>query len=603
MTALVEIPHSKIAPGPLNPRKTFNDDAIAELAQSIKANGVLQNLTVRPDPAKKGHYQIIAGERRWRAVQKLIADKAEKKTYPMPARIKECDDREFLRLALLENVQRDDLQPMEEAEGYKALVDAGEDTKTIADMIGKTVRHVQLRLALVDKLDPRAQDMLRSGQINLAAARELAAAPAAIQSTVVENATEYDQDIDTRNIRFAINRGLPKVDRWPIFDVSKYDGDIVDGFGDSRHFADVEQANRLQREAIKDLVAKLEARKDVAFIIRSKSPYSDPVCRDLEYASEGDPGAGILLSIDDDLSVGIHWRQKKHAAAANAASAAPQPMVTVKHMERARDRKTIALQTAAAEFPAVAARITILSLIDGDACTGITARHTDAHPIAPQVAGLLDDLVDTLSKAGAPLNRTGCRLHHDLYGDAGRNWRMRAWQALVDMPDSAIMDTFAAIVASRINVGRLGNNTYADCADAIAFAETLDVAGKEAAHGLTLQPEDLDGIRSAGLDVIAGDLGIDVAGTTAKSKRQAILDRTGQGDQADIEAIDDYVLPAFHFGDSDAITSRIAGKPETDTNPADDDTDDAAGVPKFLRSPTPIADAALAADFEEEAVA
>lgn len=110
----VSLPLQKIEPNPLQPRKTFDPDELASLAESIRMHGIIQPLTVRKLPS--GFYQIIAGERRWRACR--MAGLVE-----VPVRVIEADDRRVAELALVENLQREDLNPIEEALGYKSLIE------------------------------------------------------------------------------------------------------------------------------------------------------------------------------------------------------------------------------------------------------------------------------------------------------------------------------------------------------------------------------------------------------------------------------------------------------------------------------------------------
>ena len=129
-----------IGPNPQQPRKTFSTEELTELAQSIKENGLLQPLLIRPAPRAPGKYELVAGERRLRAVQKLGWKQ-------VPAVIREVDDDTLLVLALVENLQREALNPMEEAEGYQALMDkhglshaqigrsVGKSRSTVANMV------------------------------------------------------------------------------------------------------------------------------------------------------------------------------------------------------------------------------------------------------------------------------------------------------------------------------------------------------------------------------------------------------------------------------------------------------------------------------------
>lgn len=111
----VTLPIGEIVPNRAQPRKQFDDEALAELAESIASHGVLQPLLVRP--LTDGSYQLVAGERRWRASR--MAGLAE-----VPVVVREMSDREAAELALIENLQREDLNPMEEAQGYQTLMEA-----------------------------------------------------------------------------------------------------------------------------------------------------------------------------------------------------------------------------------------------------------------------------------------------------------------------------------------------------------------------------------------------------------------------------------------------------------------------------------------------
>jgi ParB/RepB/Spo0J family partition protein len=177
---LRDIPWALIHPSPLNPRKSFDPEAIAELADSVAASGILQNLIVRPKSGlpddDTGGYWLIGGERRWRAVQHLIETGRAGAQDPMPCRVIVCDDDQHLRHAIVENLQRQDVPAIEEAEGFAALRAAGWGTDRIADECGKTRRFVQLRLGLVEKLVPELQAQLRAGTISAETARVLATA-------------------------------------------------------------------------------------------------------------------------------------------------------------------------------------------------------------------------------------------------------------------------------------------------------------------------------------------------------------------------------------------------------------------------------------------
>ncbi|MEG0320778.1 MAG: ParB/RepB/Spo0J family partition protein, partial [Oscillospiraceae bacterium] len=137
----VTVPISQVEPGMKQPRKRFEDEALQDLADSIREHGLLQPLTVRR--LGSGYYQIIAGERRWRAAK--LAGLAE-----LPVLIIEADDRKVMELGLIENLQREDLNPMEEAGGYKVLMDEhGMTQEDVAKRMGKSRSAVANALRLL----------------------------------------------------------------------------------------------------------------------------------------------------------------------------------------------------------------------------------------------------------------------------------------------------------------------------------------------------------------------------------------------------------------------------------------------------------------------
>ncbi|HXE58441.1 MAG TPA: ParB/RepB/Spo0J family partition protein, partial [Gemmatimonadales bacterium] len=161
--ALRELPVASIAPNPYQPRRHLDEGALAELASSIEASGLLQPVVVR---AVQGRHELIAGERRWRAVQRLGWEK-------IPAVVKEVDDRTLLTLALIENLQRDDLSPIDEALGYRRLVEEFRISQAeAARLVGRDRSTVANALRLL-KLPEPVQRMLDDGRLTMGHARAL----------------------------------------------------------------------------------------------------------------------------------------------------------------------------------------------------------------------------------------------------------------------------------------------------------------------------------------------------------------------------------------------------------------------------------------------
>ena len=171
------IPVASIEPHPGQPRRIFKEEALVELAASIQARGVIQPIVVRPH----GHrFQIVAGERRWRAAQRA-------RLHEIPAIVREFSDKETLEVALIENIQRQDLNAIEEAQAYKRLVDDYAHTQEeLGRLVHKSRSHVANLLRLLD-LPAKVQVMVGAGQLSMGHARALitAADPEALAEEVV----------------------------------------------------------------------------------------------------------------------------------------------------------------------------------------------------------------------------------------------------------------------------------------------------------------------------------------------------------------------------------------------------------------------------------
>jgi ParB family transcriptional regulator, chromosome partitioning protein len=166
-SALQQLPLDQISPNPLQPRREFKPEELAELRESLNSSGLLQPVTVRPNPAGRG-YQLVAGERRWRAAQALGWE-------TISAVVREADDHTLLALALVENLQRSDLNALEEAEGYKRLVsEFGLSALRVAELTGKSRSTVANFMRLLE-LPASVQALVRSGQLTAGQVRPLLA--------------------------------------------------------------------------------------------------------------------------------------------------------------------------------------------------------------------------------------------------------------------------------------------------------------------------------------------------------------------------------------------------------------------------------------------
>lgn len=160
------LPIEKIKANPDQPRRFFSEDALQELANSIREKGVIQPLIVRPHPRENDIYEIVAGERRWRASQLA-------QLHEVPVVIREMTDTEVLEIAIIENIQRSDLNAIEEAKGYKQLMERfGHTQEKLAAALSKSRSHIANLIRLL-QLPQDVQDLLHDGKLSIGHARAL----------------------------------------------------------------------------------------------------------------------------------------------------------------------------------------------------------------------------------------------------------------------------------------------------------------------------------------------------------------------------------------------------------------------------------------------
>lgn len=220
------VPIEQVRPSHLNPRKDFVDEDLDDLANSIRTKGLVQPLIVRPSNGLEGGFEIVAGERRWRASQK--AELAE-----IPVVVRDLTDRQLLEIAIIENVQRADLNAVEEALGYQELVDRFSYTQDeLSSVIGKSRSHVANMLRLL-KLPEDIQAYVRNGDISAGHARCLVG---------VENAADFVKEIiskglSVRDVEALVQTGLQgsagkaKKGREKDADTKAFEKELTDSLG------------------------------------------------------------------------------------------------------------------------------------------------------------------------------------------------------------------------------------------------------------------------------------------------------------------------------------------------------------------------------------
>ncbi len=197
------VPIEFVSRNPRNPRRIFTEAELEDLAQSIREHGIVQPIVVRPAPENREHFELIAGERRWRAAQRAGLTE-------IPVILRDVDDRVALELAIIENVQRADLNPVEEAMGYQLLIDDHDYTQAdLAQVIGKSRSHVANTLRLL-KLPPEVQGLINDGALTAGHARTLITMenPHAVAERIVKEGLSVRQ---VEALSQAESKGIPAV--------------------------------------------------------------------------------------------------------------------------------------------------------------------------------------------------------------------------------------------------------------------------------------------------------------------------------------------------------------------------------------------------------
>jgi ParB family transcriptional regulator, chromosome partitioning protein len=216
----------QLHPSGFNPRKAFDETELAELAESVRSKGLLQPIIARPDP-RRGGYEIVAGERRWRAAQRAAL-------HTVPAIVRELSDLEAAEFALIENVQRTDLNPIEEATGYSELIEKfGYTQEQVSEVIGKSRSYLTNVLRLL-KLPQPVQTLLQAGTLTAGHARLLVGheeAEFVAQRVVEENLNVRDVEMLMQLERQRKAGRAPKTQEDKDADTLAFEKDLADGLG------------------------------------------------------------------------------------------------------------------------------------------------------------------------------------------------------------------------------------------------------------------------------------------------------------------------------------------------------------------------------------
>lgn len=435
-------------PSALNPRKTFDHSALADLAESIATQGILQNLVVRR--RDRGGFEIIAGERRWRAVAMLAEEgRWDRRAALIPVRIVEGDDAAVLAIALLENLQRQDVPPMEEAEAFAALHALDKDawsTAAIAKRIGKTQRYVQQRLALIQKLDDKVKEALRAGEIDLTHARALTVADPKVQRDALDKIKAgYGGYVDAERLSDSMLGKLPLVSKAP-FPVERYTGEIVEGpkpYGarDGRRFLDVEQFKALQKEVVDEKRAKLAGKWAWVEVKKGHSYRAEPNYGDYRKSSDK-AKAGAVIFVEPDGGVIVKTGLVKVEKATRSDESFDQRYKREQAERQARrdaeQRFVLALGERLAGEPALAFQLLLAHLLGAELLDdGMGGVSVGPSPLTRAFRPALDGLLQDDDPAG------NCRLREHVDPNA-------VFAALARLDSDTSARLLAALVAEHL---------------------------------------------------------------------------------------------------------------------------------------------------------
>lgn len=431
------IAHDRLMPSPLNPRKIDLNDAeqkqaLEELANSIAEKGLQQNLVVRA--AAAGLYRIVAGERRWRAIGLLVnAAGWNPQAANIPCKVVEVTDAEHLQLALIENGQRRDVPPMEEAEGYAKLQKLDPKRWTageIARQIGMTARHVQLRLVLVNKLHPEGKKALADGHITLAHARSLVIGPMQAQYNMIADMAR-GAPYSPADIREHMLHDMIPLQRavFPVKD-SKLETFTDDDTG-NEYFTDREGFLREQKKAVDKMVKDFGSEWKFAKVVEHfpTGAYVKALASEKAKA-----GCIIVLSRDGTVTVKKNVVKKAEGATAKISS---KDMISTKEIEAQRaagDGMTDAIGAAITGEDSLDGLRFFFLCVLGDYNDGVPTISMDDPGIHKDV--IKNTALKTLNRFLRPGFASLLKLKGD--ADVGA-----VWAALRDIDAIALVDAFA----------------------------------------------------------------------------------------------------------------------------------------------------------------
>lgn len=562
------IPFRDIRPSPLNPRKAKDDATIAELARSIAVKGVLQNLIVRHTPKRRGpEYEIVAGERRWRAVAELVASEAVKPSHDLPCRVVEADDTELVLIALTENIERDDMHPLDEGEAFAGLYDQArarkdgseaEITARLAKATGKTRRWVQKRIALARRLAPEVKKAFTAGDVTLAQAQALSIGSPEMQKNGLECIKlGYPRWRTAEGILDGIRLAgiLPKD---VLFKPSEYEGEVLTDPDDPtyRVYADRALCERLQRAAIAAKVESLKARWAFVEEVEWFCDWEHPKCND---QSRG----GAYFTVDNktlEFKVYMGYLPKGAAKAAPARTKTPEEPTLAPprraHLDYASREKTLHIHDCfiGTESFRAAVAVTVTALLCKHAhawCPGV-AINRDSGLCLLNSPAPVNDLAERLAPAVKAKRLRRCRINKGLLEIVmGAPSDLFKW--LLEADD--LEQIYSSVIALTVSTGSTASPTLGDqpMITAIAGALGCDLHGH-----WTPDAEYLAFWTKDALVRVAADMGLSDEALDKMPKKKGDMIKHILANQPKAEP--GWLPPELEFGCEKEITAKLKAR-------------------------------------------
>lgn len=519
-----------VLPSGLNPRKHFDQAKLEELAASIEEKGILQNLIVRPFAAET--FEIAAGERRWRAVDWLYEQGRIADDYLIPVVVRDLTDRELLELAVSENVQRQDMHPLEEAEGYAALHAVGATAEEIALRVGKSRATVDKRIAMATRLSERAKELLRENRMNLEQAQALTLGTPEQQDAMLKPALKAHALIGWEwgpsHIRSMLSKA--KVDaKLAIFSLEQYPQDKIhhDLFTGEVLLEDAAEFKRLQLEAIEAKKTKMEKTRAFVDVVHGTG-YYHPSYQEYRSCTKKDKGAGSIIYFDTHsgaVKILEYFKRAPKEKQREATKPEKQkPEWSKSTLQTARLAKTHALQAKLVTDERSCLIVAILGLMNADGVKfGLQYEPLkDWEASSPALEQLVAPYRERIGQ-GVRLDQPNRKSLLPINAGYGNPTSVTAYHILREYDLEALRQLHQALVAARVAVFGMSNweVTFHDHPLGAALAHDL---GSSASDVWTLDEASLKQMSREKVEEIARELGIThKAGDSRKNLIAAIL--------------------------------------------------------------------------------